>query len=170
VKMSKKAKRNGLRIAAGGVVLTSVAAQALILVYFWWDFDPRLSCDRLLYWNEWITCLHGTSHLYILTAESAVAVWVVAGIGTALGRFLPPYISILLPVGMAVVLILYLIGYWQLDFRPRAEPILSVWDIFNFSVTAGALAVFLVGPVAGAWLWGLFSRRHRRLLRLSTVF
>jgi hypothetical protein len=164
------AKRSGLRIAAGAIALTSVATQVLLLVYYWWDFDLRLSCDRLLYWNEWIACLHGTSHLHVLTAEFAIAVWVVAGIGMTLGRFLPPYISILLPVSVAVVLILYLIGYWQQDFRPRAEPILSVRDIFNFSVTAGALAVFLVGPVAGAWLWGLFSRRHRRLLRLSTVF
>jgi hypothetical protein len=67
----RDAKRKLLRIAALGVVLISLAIQIMVIGDLWWDFDPRRSCDRLLYWDEWIACLHGTSHMYILSAEVA---------------------------------------------------------------------------------------------------
>jgi hypothetical protein len=165
------AKRWKLRIAACALALTALVVQVPVIIALWWNFDPRLSCHRLLYWNEWITCLHGQSHLHILTTELAVAIWTIAGVGMALGRFLPWHISMLVPVGIAVALTWFLIDHWHQDFRPRTDPILSGRDIFNFSVLAGGLASFLVGPVAGAWLWGFCGRgRRRSLLRLSTVF
>jgi hypothetical protein len=169
--------RKRLRIAAGAVALASVATQVLMIVFFWWDFDPRLSCDRLPYWDEWIDCLHGHSHLYILTAECAIATWIIAAVGMTFARFLPAYVSVVglggITLGLLWYLLDYLLDYWEHDFRPRAEAVLSVWDIFNFSVTVAALGMFLVGPVIAAWFWGLDRRTHRTHrgpLRLSEAF
>lgn len=166
----RNAIRTGFRIAAYALALVSLAFQVPSIVFLWWNFDKRLSCDRLLYWNEWIACLHGQSHLHILALEFAVAVWAIAGVGMALGRFLPWYISIFIPAGMAVASIWILVGHWHEDFRPRTDPVLSSQDILNFSSTAGAVAIFFVGPVVAAWVVGLCGRRRGRLLRLATVF
>jgi hypothetical protein len=162
------AKRKPLRLTAGAVVVISVAIQTLLIALSWWDFDPRLSCDRLLYWGEWIECLHGTSHQYILTIEFAVSTWIVGGVAMLLGRFLPPYISVLPPAAAVVESILLMIDVWHtalMPYWPFGEPTLR--DIFDFAIVAGALAVFLVGPVTGAWLFGLSARASRLLLKES---
>jgi hypothetical protein len=55
-------KGKALHVAARGLVLASIAAQMWGIASTWWTSDPRVSCDRLLYWGEWIDCLHGKSH------------------------------------------------------------------------------------------------------------
>jgi hypothetical protein len=131
----------------------------LLITLNWWQFDSRLSCDRLPYWGEWIECLHGTSHLYIPMAEIAVGSWFVGGAAMLLGRFLPRYISVIVPARVAIAFIGFIVGYWYTaitPYRPFGEPI--PWDIFRFAIIAGVLAVYLMGPVAGAWLFGLSAR------------
>jgi hypothetical protein len=164
------AKRKALRLAARGLVLVSIATQLLIIANDWWDSDPRVSCDRLPYWNEWIACLHGKSHSYVPMAEFAVGIWIVAGIAMLLGRFLPPYISGIVPASVAVVLILLMIGHWDeavIPYAPFGQP--TLWDILRFTMTSGAFAAYLVGPVAGAWLLGVYARARHRPLRVSAV-
>src|SRR5262245_9495227 len=90
-------KRKLLRIGGRAVVLVSVAVQILFVTGAWWHFDPRLTCDRLPYWGEWLTCMHGMSHLHIVVAEFAIGTWLLAGLALLLGRYLPPYISIVVP-------------------------------------------------------------------------
>jgi len=164
------AKCKPLRLTAGAVIVIAVAIQTLFIAFSWWDFDPRLSCDRLLYWGEWIECLHGTSHQYILTIEFAASSWIVGGIAMLLGLFLPRYISVLLPAGAAVASILVMIEMWDTQvtpYVPFGEP--TPRDIFHFAIVAGSGAVFLVGPITGAWLFGLSARAGRLRLKESRV-
>ena len=145
------AKRKPLHIAAGSVVAISAAIQIPHVVLSWLEFDARLSCDRLPYWGEWIECLHGTSHQYILNVETAIGSWFVAGVAMLLGRFVPRYISVFVPAGAAAVFILSRIEYWYTEvtpYRPFGEP--TLLDIFHFAITAGVFAAYLVGPIAGA--------------------
>jgi hypothetical protein len=164
-------KRGALWVAALIVALIPAALQIAILVGLWLQFDSRLSCDRMIYWNEWLDCMHGQSHLHIVFAEVSVASWAVAGVVGTVGRFLPPYISFIFPAGMAVALALVLVGFWHEWYRPRTAPTLSFSDILNFTLAAGAVALISLGPSVSAWLLGLHKRTGRRAqLQLSTVF
>jgi hypothetical protein len=157
------ARCKALRILAGAILLISVATQIVLIVYYWWNFDPRVSCDRLSGWGEWIVCLHGISHLHILAAEQAVGSWLVAGIAMLLGRFLSPYISIVVPGGAAATFIWFMIDYWHDAVTPYAHfGVPTVWHVTVFTITISTLAAHLLGPVAGAWLWGLCARADRR--------
>jgi hypothetical protein len=157
-----------LRLTASAVVIISVAVQILFIAASWQEFDSRLSCDRLLYWGEWIECLHGTSHLYILAIELAVGSWLVAGTAMLLGRFLPRYISVFVPAGASAAFIYGAIEYWYVEVTPRipfGEPTLR--DIFGFAIAAGLFAVYLVGPVTGTWLFGTIRRAGELTLKES---
>jgi hypothetical protein len=147
--------RKVLRVTAMVVALVSLAVQGLVVFGAWWIFDPR-QCD---YWGEWIACLLGApQYLFIFAAAGAVA-WVVAGIGLALGRFLPPYLSAILILGLIVAFI------WYLHFTSNP----SIDNKLVLRITIAML--FLTGPTVAAWTWGLCSRdRRRSVLRLSTVF
>jgi hypothetical protein len=110
--------------------------------------------------------LHGTSHQYVLTLELAVGSWIVGGVAMLLGRFVPPYISVLPPAASVMALIFFLVDFWHtvlMPYWPFGEPTLQ--DIFHFAIVAGPLAVFVVGPVTGAWLFGLSARARRLLLK-----
>ena len=158
-------KRKVLRAAAATIVLLSIAVQASLIAYYWWNFDPRTSCDRLPHWGEWITCMHGISHLHIVIAEIAISSWLVGGIAMLLGRFLPPYISILVPGAVTTPLISYATSYWHETVMPYADfgtP--TFWSIFRFTIEIGAAGIQVLGPVAGAWLLGLSAARRRSLL------
>src|SRR5947209_1401979 len=82
-----------LRILGKIIVWISLVTQIVVIAIFWWQFDPRTSCDRLIYWGEWIKCMHGQSHIYVVFAEMAVSAWLAAGVGMLLARFLPVYAS-----------------------------------------------------------------------------
>jgi hypothetical protein len=162
------AKRKALRTAAVAIVIVSIVTQALLIAYYWWNFDPRVSCDRLPHWGEWIACLHGISHLYILTAEQAVGSWLIAGVAMLLGRFVPPYISAIVPGGIAVVFVWFLIDHWHETVTPYAHfGVPTVWHVTAFATVAAVIAVLLVAPVAGGWLLGLCARTSRRPLPSS---
>jgi hypothetical protein len=160
-------KSKALRIAARVVIAMSLAAQMLIVFFAWWAFVPRFSCGHLVYWSEWIACLQGESASPIFVAAGCVVFWIVAGIGAPLGRYLPPYISVIVPLGMLVALVW--LGYENLWLLAEPQP--PLLSILVIAMGAGLSALVLVGPSAGAWLWGLSRRSRRRsLLRLSTVF
>src|SRR5215510_10260081 len=105
-------KRGALWVAALIIALMAAALQLVMVLGVWSQFDSRLSCDRTISWNEWFACMHGQSHQHILAAEVSVATWAVAGFVGALGRYLAPYISFILPAGMVIVLALLLIRLW----------------------------------------------------------
>jgi hypothetical protein len=158
-------KRKVLRTTAATIVLISIAVQACLIAYYWWDFDPRTSCDRLPHWGEWITCMHGISHLHIVIAEMAIGSWLVAGIAMLLGRFLPPYISIVVPGAVTAALTSYAMYNWHETVMPYADfgtP--TFWSVFRFTIEIGVVGIQVLGPVAGAWLLGLNARARRRSL------
>lgn len=163
-------KRKALHIAAVVICLFSIAVQALLIAYYWWNFDPRTSCDRLPYWGEWITCLHGRSHIHIVVVEMAISSWLIGGIAMLLGRFLPPYISIFVPGAVTAALTSFAISYWHETVMPYAyfgTP--TFWYVFEFIIEIGTVGIQVLGPVAGAWLLGLCARARRRSLKVSTA-
>ena len=163
-------KRNVLRVAARALLLISFAIQILFIAYYWWSFDTRLSCNRLQYWGEWIQCLHGESHLHIRLAEIAILSWPVSGLAWLLGRYLPPYISAIVPAGLIAAFVRYAIGQWHANVVPYAPfGETTFWDLLSFVTTYGLAAVYLLGPVVGTWLLGFATRVERRRLRVSTA-
>jgi len=163
-------KRGALWVTALIVVLISAALQILILIGLWLQFDSRLSCDRMIYWDEWFACMHGESHAHITFAEASIATWAAAGIVSALGRFLARFGSFLLPVGMAMTFVWFQIGYWLGWYRPGPRLALTSSDILNFTFGTCLLVLFWFGPSVSAWLLALHKRKNRARLQLSTVF
>jgi hypothetical protein len=161
--------RKVLHAAGATIVFSSIAVQAWLLAFYWWNFDPRTSCDRLPYWGEWITCLQGISHLHIVITEMAISSWLVAGIAMLPGRFLPPYISILGPGAIGAALISYAMSYWHETVTPYADfDTPTFWSVFRFAIEIGAVGIQVLAPVAGAWLLGLSARVRRRSLLTAT--
>src|SRR5215475_10337847 len=97
-------KRGVLWVVALIVAVTAAAVQIAILVMLWSRFDSRLSCDRMISWDEWLACMQSHEHI-LFFSELAVAAWVVAGIVGTLGRFLPLYISFVFLAGIAILLV-----------------------------------------------------------------
>jgi hypothetical protein len=163
-------KRGVLWIAALIIALVAAALQIVMVVGVWSQFDSRLSCDRMISWDEWFACMHGQSHQHILAAEMSVGTWAIAGVVGTLGRYLPPYISFILPAGMAIVLASLLIRVWPEWLRRLAVPSVSFSDILNFTLIGGTVALVLLGPSVSAWFLGFHKRRDRARPQLSTVF
>jgi hypothetical protein len=162
----KDGNYTALRVASWGILFVSLAIQALYITYQWWNFDPRVSCERLIRWDERISCMHGRSHAYVLFSESAVVTWFVAGLAALAARMLPPYISIIAPGGATAYWLLVMIDDWNVNVVPYAEfGVPSLGSVSIFALAAGLLAAYVVAPVAGAWLLGLQARTRRRLAR-----
>lgn len=145
-----------------GLVLIAFTMHVLAIAIYWWGFDPRLSCERLPGWGEWISCMHGSSHVHITMAETAVVCWLIAGITLVLGRSVPFYISIILPVAIIGCFIWGTIVYWHQDvtsYMPFGETTLSQKMIFTVNV--GMVFIYVVLPAAGAWLLGMNAREAR---------
>jgi hypothetical protein len=152
-----------LRIAGWALVVVAVLTQVALVAYLWWDFDTRFSCDRVPSWSEWLACMRGPVHLHIRTLEVAAVTWLLAGVAWLLGRFLPPYISIVVPGIVAAGVVSELVDRWQTNitpFVPFGEA--SFDDALAFATSSGPLLPFLAGPAAGAWLLGVHARVHRR--------
>jgi hypothetical protein len=157
------------RIAA--LVLLAVAAvlHIIVIAYTLWNFDPNVSCDRLLYWTEWLECMHGESHAYVWTTEIALSSWVIAGVAMLAGRRLRPYVSVLVPGSIVILIGWFLTDYWRetvVAYAPFGQT--TIWNAFAFMGTAVQIVVFCAGPAAGAWLLGL-CRRYK-LPEVATVF
>src|SRR5262245_19408095 len=146
-------RRKKLLIAARVLMLLSLAFQILIVIANWWMFGSRLSCNHLIFWAEWIACVQGDLDVVISMMGGCVLFWVVAGIGALLGRFLPPYISVIVPLGMAAVAIWFVLENFNL---PESIPRLAY--TFVFTIAFGLVAILLAGPAVGGRMGG-FSRR-----------
>ncbi len=158
--------RTLLRAVASAIVVVAAVTQIVVIAYYWWDLGREVSCERLIYWGEWIECLHGYSHLYIQMTELALGSWLVAGLSMLLGRSVPAYISVVIPAALGFALFRFSISYWHqavTPYRPFGGP--TPWDILLFTMTIGVIAVFFVGPAIGGWLLGLNARIRRRSLR-----
>jgi hypothetical protein len=160
-------QRNLLRTSACIVMLFSAAVQFLAIAYYWWDFDPRLSCHRLPHWGEWLECLHGDSHIYILAIEFAFAAWLMAGMAILLGRFAPVCLSVLLPVIATITATWLMIDYLLRHVEYYGA--LTLWEMVRFAGTAGLFLVYVVGPIVGAWLFEVRKRAVRRTVRSESA-
>jgi hypothetical protein len=144
-------------------LLVSAVTQILVIAYYWWDADPRASCERVVSWRGWIACLHGQSHSYVGMTETAIAVWIITGIGRLFGRILPLLISALVPAGVLVLVSLWAMSFWQRSVMPYAmfgEPRVS--EVSQFAITASLATLYVACPVAAGWLLGYHARLHRR--------
>jgi hypothetical protein len=158
-------RRRRLRIAAVAVALICLAFHVLAVGVLGLDSDSAVACGRQLSWWEWIECSHETRG-QIVAAEFVVVIWTIAGVGSVLGRFLTPYISILVPIGTAIAVTLGLTRYWLQETVTLGRD--SIYVVSAGTLIAGSL---VVGPVAAAWLWGLCNRSHRQtVVRLATAF
>lgn len=166
----KDGNYTAFRVVSWAILIVSLVIQGLFITYYWLDFDPRVSCERLMRWDEWISCMHGKSHLYIVSSEMAVGAWFAAGAAALVGRILPPYISITVPAGVAALCFWFLIRYWNESVAPHASfGVPSPKEVFVFAVATGLVAAYMAGPAAGAWLLGLRARARRRLARPKPV-
>jgi hypothetical protein len=99
----KNANWTTFRVVLWSILFISLLIHALAIAYRWWDFDPRLSCRHLTRWDDWISCMHGPSHLYVFYFELAVGIWFAAGTAAVLARMLGPYISAIVPGGVVAI-------------------------------------------------------------------
>jgi hypothetical protein len=152
-----------LRVISGCILVLSLVLQSLFITNLWLGFDSRVSCERLIRWDEWISCMHGMSHLYVIASEIAVGSWLVAVAAAFAARSLPPYISLVFPGSMAAICLWWMIQHWNANVVPRAPfgaP--TAQQVYIFAVASGLMAVYLAGPAAGAWLLGFLARARRR--------
>jgi hypothetical protein len=158
-------KRRTLRIAAAAVALICLVLQVYLVGTVWLSFDPGVTCGRQLSWGDWIECLQET-HSHVQLAELAFGTWAVAAVGLILGRFLPPYVSMLIPIGAAALVTLGLTEYWRNEFGIENDE--NIVMASTGTLTSGAV---VVGPVVAGWLWGLCNRgRRQAAVRLATAF
>lgn len=156
---------NALRTTARVLALAAVVTQVLQTTYLWWNFDPHLSCERLLYWGEWLDCLHGRSHAYVVNAEDAILIWMVAGLAMLFARFVPVYASIVVPGVACVGFVALVLDAWRTGVMPYAvfgRP--ELWDVLLFGKSAGLAMIEVMCPIIAGWLFGFNGRRERRRL------
>jgi hypothetical protein len=161
----KTANFIALRVVSGCILVISFVIQGLVLTNLWLGlgFDSRISCERLIRWDEWISCMHGMSHLHIIASEIAVGSWLIAGAAAFAGRSFPPYISLVVPGSMAAICLWWMIDHWNANVVPHAPfGVPTAQEVFITAVATGILAVYLAGPAAGAWLLGFLTRAQRR--------
>jgi hypothetical protein len=147
-----------MKVMSVCILVISLVIQSWVLISLWsvLGFNPPMSCERSIRWDEWISCMHGMSHLHVGASEIVVGSWLVAGAAAFAARNLPPYISLVVPGSMAAIWLWWVIDHWNAGVAPHA-PV-----FFVFAVATGLLSVYLVGPAAGAWLLGFAARAQRR--------
>jgi len=129
-------KGTHLRIAGGSIMVLTVAAQALVIGFYWWHD------------------LTG-SHLHIKLAVLSFGGWCLAGIALLLGRLLTPYISFIAPGAVLAGSIWAALEYMRQQGTPH-------WPWVDLLAITETLLMLAVAPVTGAWLAGWGSRRRRR--------
>lgn len=97
--------------------------------------------------------------------EFAIGCWLTAGLTALLGRYLPAYVSVLLPLILAIVMIWFMVDQVQGHIYVYGE--LTASNFLLSIVSTTILLVFVAGPSTGGWLAGLRRRKLRRAMRLS---
>lgn len=150
-------------------VLIGLGSHILGIVHAWYDFDPRLSCDRLAQWGEWISCLHGRSHAYLMMIEVAVASWTIAVLALLLTRFRSTYILAIVPLAAIGFFIFGSVIYWNKFVVPYASfGRASSSQIIGFTIVECLMLLYMGSPLVGACLLGLHARRKRFSARLNS--
>jgi hypothetical protein len=151
------------RVISGCILVVSLVLQGLFITNLWLGFDSRVSCERLIRWDEWISCMHGMSHLHVIAAEIAVGSWLVAGAAAFAARSLPPYISLVFPGIMAALCLWWMMIYWNGNVVAYAHfGVPTAQQILVFAIVTGLGTLYLAGPAAGAWLLGFLTRAQHR--------
>jgi hypothetical protein len=144
-------KLRALRIAALVLVAVAAVVHVEMITEALWNFDPNVSCDRLLRWSEWPDCMHGRSHAYVWTTELAFFSWIFAGVAMLAGRRSRPYVSVVVPGSIAALIGWFLADYWRetvIPYAPFGQT--TIWDAVNFMKMAVPMVLSYVGPAAGA--------------------
>jgi hypothetical protein len=165
----KGRKPDRFRAVGVALILLAFAMHIPTIAYYRWNFDPRLSCDRLPGWGEWISCIHGSSHLHVTMTEIAIGCWILAAVGWLSARSVPFTISVIVPITVTGLLAWAMILVWResvTSYMPFGESTLSQRIIFTINVSL--LVVYTVFPVAGAWLLGVIARRTRQYPNIDT--
>jgi hypothetical protein len=150
-KTLSSSRGNRLRIAGFAIMLIAAVSQALQVGSYWWSESS----------DAW-------PPVYLEFAVLALIGWCVAGIGLMLARYLTPYISLILPGGVAAASIWGVvkysgeqgITYWPPGLVTRAS-------MFLLAGMLVFLVMYYLAPMAGAWLagYGMRRRRQSRMLR-----
>jgi hypothetical protein len=156
-----KRLRSNCQYAGYSLAVIALIFQLLAIIVAWWNSDPRITCDRLPGWREWVSCLHGLSHLHVWFIEASVAAWAIAGLALVSGRRFPSYVSALLPLMMAGFFAFGTGLYWKNNVVPYMNfGEATHQQLVDFAVVEGLVLVILVFPVVGSWLLGLIDRHH----------
>jgi len=144
-----------------GLAGLSLIFQVFAIIFTWWDFDSRLTCDRLAGWREWMSCLHGPAHLHVWLIELSVVVWVLAGLALVTGRCFPGYVSALLPLMIAGFFAFGTNLYWENHIVPHMDfGEATRQQLVFFALVEVLVLIILVFPVFGGWLVGLIDRQR----------
>jgi hypothetical protein len=161
-------KRRTLRIAAAVVALICLACQIFAVSSLWLSSDPGIVCGHQLSWSDWLDCLHETRG-HVAIAEFAIVIWIIAGVSLVAGWLLPPYISLLLPIGVVAVVTFGLTEYWHNEFGIESNG--NIFIASTGALTTGVAGVVVVAPIVAGWLWGFCNRgRREAALRMATAF
>jgi hypothetical protein len=151
------------------LIVAALTIQVFEIGKYWWQADPRVICARLHYWRDWLDCVHGKSHLYVSVTETAFATWLFAALSWFLGKILPHWISVILPIFAIVALGWVIIGQWYEVVMPYAHfgrPELD--DVLAFALSESRLIPFFVAPPLGTWLCAVAARKRRRTRQLAS--
>jgi len=156
-----KRPRSTSRLVAYGLAAIGLIIQLGTVVYAWWDADPRITCDRLPGWREWISCVHGVSHTHVWLFEVSVGVWVLSWLALITGRRFPSYVSALLPLVMVGFFAVGAILYWSNTVVPYMTfGEVTYQQLLDFAIVQAFVFAILVLPVFGSWLVGFLDRRQ----------
>jgi hypothetical protein len=147
-----------LRIAGAVILLMVAVAQVLQIGMSWWN-DP---CGQLTS-GERIACLQGGPPLYLKMGMLALEGWCLGGIALLLGRYLTPYVSLVLPGGVVAVSIWLTVRYVREGVAYLSLSAMTRQGMILLAGMLGFLATNYIGPVVGGWLAGYGARRRHRL-------
>jgi hypothetical protein len=161
-------RRKAFRIATIGLLLLSLVFHLFLIGVEWYQFDSRLSCDRMLSRKEWFDCMTGESHTHIRLMIMSLSVWLLAGVGMLLGRYTAMLVSAVVIASWIAGIGWFLAYHWQQSFVPylpfgEATP----EAIYRFAIIGLGAAAFFIGPVLLSWLTGVRLRADRSLMRVS---
>jgi hypothetical protein len=81
-----------MKVISVCIFVVSLVIQSFILINLWLvGLRLSVSCAGSIGWDEWISCMHGVSHLHVIAPEIAVGSWLIAGAAALAARSLPPY-------------------------------------------------------------------------------
>jgi hypothetical protein len=146
-----------LRYAAIAVLAITCITHALIVVYVFWGFNPVKECQHIARAIEKTKCPDFYANVALHVVLVTLALWVVAAMVLIIARFLPWFISLALPLLLAVGLVWVVVQIWRED---NLSNLSSDWVSYFESGAIGALA-YAAMPMIAAWCLGFIWRAGR---------